>query len=195
MSISNLLVSNDLKLKAGSLTVAESVDAGRNLTLIPSLDSSGNLQGNSHLSFASNEGVSGIPYITSTATNGEIRLGDNSTSAGIKLFSGSNTGGITVRGDVTANNVSLGTNAVSASHLPIAVGSASWAGGGTSLAVTVNGVTANDFVSVTTVTPSNSVGAVLSHAVPSANTVTIHLETADANNNSVHHYAVYRSLE
>lgn len=205
MSISNLFEDNEYKLKSKSLTVTgditckdlvtADITGSRTLTLVPSVDANGGLVGNQHLSFASNDGTSGIPYVTSSATSGEIRIGDNSAGAGIKLFAGSNTGSINVMGNVTANNIALGSNAVEPSHLPVAGGTASWSGGGSSLAVSAPGVLSTDLVMVTPLGPSDQPGAVLSHAIPTANTVTIHLKANDTTNTSSHHYVVYRSLE
>ena len=95
---------------------------------------------------------------------------------------------------IHAENVTLGTNNVSPSHLPVAGGSVDWSGNGTSVSVSVPGVLTSDIVMVTQMTPSDQPSAVFSHANPTANTVTIHLEGADSTNTSSHQYIVYRGL-
>lgn len=189
MSISNLTVDNSLKLKAGSLDVPEGVSAG-SVTIKGTFDSDGDLTGNPGLNF----GSTGEAFIRG---NDEIRFGSNGGSAGCRFFFNANgtTCSATFNGTVTANNVSLGSTGVSPSHLPVAGGTASWSGGGTSLAVSAPGVLSSDLVIVTPLAPSDQASAVLSHAIPSANTVTIHLEGADTTNTSSHHYIVYRAVE
>ena len=200
MSVSILESTNDYKLNCGSLTSTGDVDCANlnasgdilapdkkldtgSVVLRPSLDGSGNLQGNAHLSFSSNEGVSGVGYITSSASNGELRFGANSVGAGVKIFAGSGTGEITVLGPVNASNV------------PVARGSYSWSGGGATLTVSDANVQTGDHIHVTQTNPGSEATAKFSHVNNIVDGVSfdVVLESTNDSNDATGNYMIYRS--
>lgn len=188
MALSNILKPNSNDLHSANFTASgditcdtlnsNAVEAGRNLTLRPTLDGSGGLQGNAHLSFASNGSVAGVPYVSSSASNGEIRFGSNSDGAGIKLRAGDDTGEIIVQGNVTASN------------LPFAKGGlVNWASGGNTLIVSQPGVITSSKVFLCPRSPPTS--GYFTHVIPGDDEFTVYLSENDTNNLFTFNYVVY----
>lgn len=97
-------------------------------------------------------------------------------------------------GTISSGSVTLASlaSAVSPSHVVKYAGTTTWTGGGASKAVTVTGVAATDIVVASfLVTPTQA--AYIAKVVPTTNTVTIHLSTANTSNDAQISYVVYRA--
>ena len=118
----------------------------------------------------------GIDVIDGTGAIGEI--GDNAVdSAAIE--------------DGTILAADLAT-AITPSHVTKYAAEVTWSGGGATLATTVTGVAATDLVQVSFHTPGTE-GTVLS-VVPTTNTLTFTLDTANTTNDAVVSYNVLRAI-
>jgi len=174
MSISNLTVNNGLKLNCASLSATDSVSTGTS-----SVGDHIEWTENTNFNWKIEKNVSALGFYVRN-------VGTSQPYPSVPpIFMSSD-------GHIHAQNLTI--NSVAPSHLPVAGGSVDWSGSGISLAVSAPGVLTTDLVIVTTKTPSDQSSAVFSHAIPTANTVTLHLEGADATNTSSHHYVVYRGL-
>jgi len=111
----------------------------------------------------------------------------------VLTFQGSS-GDATFSGNVHAGNLTLGANAVGASHLPIAAGVVQWSGAGSSLDVSVPGMVANDVVSVTQSKLASEANATYSHVSVDTDVLTIHLDANNTTNDAEFHYVVYKGI-
>jgi hypothetical protein len=82
-------------------------------------------------------------------------------------------------------------DAITAVATVVYTGSITWSGSGASLATTVTGVAATDII-LTQFTTSPTQAAYITKAVPTANTITITLSTANTGNDAVIKYVVIR---
>ena len=99
-----------------------------------------------------------------------------------------------VTGDIVDGTILAAdlATAITPSHVTKYAAEVTWSGGGATLATTVTGVAATDLVQVSFHTPGTE-GTVLS-VVPTTNTLTFTLDTANTSNDAVVSYNVLRAI-
>jgi len=93
-------------------------------------------------------------------------------------------------GNVTLAKLSAG---ITPSHVVKYAGTFTWTGGGASKAVTVTGVAATDIV-VASFLVNPTEAAYIAKVVPTTNTITVTLSTANTSNDAQISYVVYRAV-